>query len=581
MSAVKRTFRTPEETRALLAVARGDAPPDLLITNGQILNVYSGETLPGSIAVAGRRIAYVGARPVEPGPKTLTIDARGRVLAPGYVDPHAHPQAMFTPAEGARTVLPLGTTTMVADTILLLAATRSERTAEIMTALSALPLHFFWFLRLHGQSHTSTEDVWIDDRRLADLLRLDTVRAVGEVTRWPLVYAGDPQILGRIALGLERGRRVEGHAPGVAADRLQALAAAGISSDHEAITAEQALDRLRAGMYVMLRHSSLRLDLPSLLGVASGARAFSGRLMLTPDGPSPDFILQRGYVDHLIRIAIDCGLDPVAAYQMATLNPATYYGLDEEIGGLAPGRRADINVLPSLREPRPEVVIADGRTVAEDGRLTVEFPDLPWAEWIRPLVQRRWHPDPSLFSLDGAPSPLPGMHLQNAVIAARRDVEIKSGSLPDGVLRFVLIDPAGRWRVRTCLSGLADRLGGLASTFSTAGGIYVAGSDPRDMSIAASRVLELGGGVVVAEEGAVRFELPLPLAGVMSARPMREIVAATDALTALLRERGYPHHDLPYTLLFFGFDALPYVRLTYLGLWDVLAAKVLIPREEL
>jgi adenine deaminase len=470
---------------------------------------------------------------------------------------------------------------MVADTILLLAATRPERTAEIMTALSSLPLHFFWFLRLHGQSHTSTEDVWIDDRRLADLLRLDTVRAVGEVTRWPLVYAGDPQILGRIALGLERGRRVEGHAPGVAADRLQALAAAGISSDHEAITAEQALDRLRAGLYVMLRHSSLRLDLPALLGVANGARAFSGRLMLTPDGPSPDFILQRGYMDHLIQVAVDCGLDPVAAYQMATLNPATYYALDEEIGGLAPGRRADINILVSLREPRPEVVIADGRTVAEDGRLTVDFPDLPWTEWIRPLVNRRWHPDPSLFSLDGIASPLAGMHLQNAVIAARRDVEIQNGALPEGVLRFTLIDPAGRWRVRTCLSGFADRLGGLASTFSTAGGIYVAGGDPRDMSVAAARVVELGGGIVVAEDGAVRFELPLPLAGVMSPWSMREIVAATDALTALLRERGYPHHDLPYTLLFFGFDALPYVRLTYLGLWDVLAAKVLIPREEL
>jgi adenine deaminase len=173
------------------------------------------------------------------------------------------------------------------------------------------------------------------------------------------------------------------------------------------------------------------------------------------------------------------------------------------------------------------------------------------------------------------------MHLQNAVIAARRDVEIQNGALPEGVLRFTLIDPAGRWRVRTCLSGFADRLGGLASTFSTAGGIYVAGGDPRDMSVAAARVVELGGGIVVAEDGAVRFELPLPLAGVMSPWSMREIVAATDALTALLRERGYPHHDLPYTLLFFGFDALPYVRLTYLGLWDVLAAKVLIPREEL
>jgi adenine deaminase len=334
-------------------------------------------------------------------------------------------------------------------------------------------------------------------------------------------------------------------------------------------------------MYVMLRHSSLRLDLPALLAVATDARAFSGRLMLTPDGPSPDFILEHGYMDHLVRIAIEHGAAPVAAHQMASLNPATYYGLDEEIGGLAPGRRADINILPSLRDARPEIVISDGRTVAEDGRLTIAWQDLPWSEWLRPFVTRRWRPEPSLFSMDGAPSPMPAMHLQNSVIASRRDVQINNGVLPAGVLRFVLIDPGGRWRVRTCLSGFADRLGGLASTFSAAGGVYVAGLDPGDMAMAAGRALELGGGIVLAEGGEVRFELPLPLAGVMSPRPMREIVEATDALASLLRERGYAHHDLPYTLLFFGFDALPYVRLTYAGVWDVLASTTLIPREDL
>lgn len=581
MGAVKRTFRTPEETRALLAVARGDAPPDLLIINGQVLNVYSGEVLPATVAASGRRIAYVGTRTIQPGPQTATIDARGRILVPGYVDPHAHPQAMFTPAEGARVVLPLGTTAMVADTILLLAATDPEHTAEILQTLSSLPLHFFWFLRLHGQSHTGTEHLWLTDERLDRLLDLEIVRAVGEVTRWPQVYDGDPELLGRIAQSLARGRRVEGHAPGVGADRLQALGGAGISSDHEAITAEQAVDRLRAGLYVMLRHSSLRLDLPALAGVASAARAFSGRLMLTPDGPSPDFILAHGYMDYVVRVAIEHGVDPIAAHQMATLNPATYYGLDEELGGLAPGRRADINILASVGETRPEVVVADGRTVAEDGRLTVTFPDLPWAEWLRPLGRGGWHPDASVFALERLGSPLPGMHLQSAVIASRRDVEIRGGVLPAGVLRFVLLDPAGRWRVRTCLSGFADRLRGLASTFSTAGGVYVAGTDPHDMATAAARALDLGGGIVLAEGGAVRFELALPLAGIMSPRPMRDIVDATDALTALLRERGYGHHDLPYTLLFFGFDALPYVRLTYAGLWDVIAAKTLIAREDL
>jgi adenine deaminase len=580
MGGVKRTFRTPDETRAMMAVARGEAPPDLLITGGQVLNVYSGEVLPATLAAVAGRIAYVGGRPVEPGPRTTVIDARGRTLAPGYVDPHAHPQAMFTPVACARAVLPLGTTAAVADTMLLLSLTLPERTLDALAALSALPLHFFWFLRLHGQSHHPDEAAMLADERLSALLEVDTVRSVGELTRWPLVYDGDRALLARIARGLAAGRRVEGHAPGVSSDRLQVLAAAGVSSEHEAITAEQALDRLRAGLYVMLRHGSHRSDLPALAPMVSAGRACSGRVMLTPDGPSAAFIQTHGYMDHLVRLAMGLGIDAVAAYQMATINPATYYSLDEELGGLAPGRRADILALTDLHDPRPEMVIAGGRRVAQDGRLLIDLPEPAWNEWLRPFAPAPWRPTPEVFSLGGLPSPAPAMHLTNAVITERRDITL-DGDLPPGVLRIIFLDPAGRWRCRALLTGFAEALGGLASTYNTGGGVYVLGRDPGDMARAASRALDLGGGVVLVEEGAVRFELPLPLGGLMSPRSIPEVAAATDALTALMRARGYPHHDLPYSLLFLGFDGLPYIRLTYRGLWDVREARVLIPRETL
>lgn len=580
MGAVKRTFRTMEDLRALAAVARGDAPPDLLITGGDILNVYSGELLPGSVAVAAGRIAYAGTRVFASGPSTTVVDARGRVVAPGYIDPHAHPQAMFTPTAFARAVLPLGTTAVVADTIMPLNLTDPARTDEVLDALSALPLRFFWFLRIHGQAHGMSDDVLMGDERIRRLQSRDDVRTVGEITRWPLVYHGDGAVLGRIAAGLGEGRRVEGHAPGVSADRLQVLAAAGISSDHEAITAEQVLDRLRAGLYVMLRHGSLRPDLPALAAVATAARAYSGRIMLTPDGPAADFIQSRGYMDHLIDVALRLGLDPLAVYQMATLNPAAYYSLDEELGGIAPGRRADILLLDGIDRPRPQTVIAGGRVVARDGRLLEDLPDLPWARWLQPFAPEQWRPDASVFSLDGMPNPAPALHLDNVVITSLREIAI-GGDLPQGVLRLVLLDPAGRWRCRALLSGFASEIGGLASTYATSRGVYVMGRNPQDMAAAAGRALDLGGGVVLVDAGAVTFELPLSLGGLMSPRPIPDVAGSVERLTVLLRARGYAYHDIGYTLLFLGFDSLPYVRLTYRGVWDVLRGRTIAPREDL
>jgi adenine deaminase len=580
MSAVKRTFRTLDDVRTLMAAARGEAPPEILITGGQILNVYSGEQLPGLVAIARGRIAYVGDRPIKPGPKTTVIDARNRLVAPGYVDPHAHPFAMYTPEELARVALVRGTTAIGADTFMMLNATRGVATEEALTALAGLPLRYFWWLRLHNQGHTEDEDAVFSDERLSALLAREDVRAVGEVTRWPQMFAGDPTTLARVARGFETGRRVEGHFPGVSADRLQVLTAAGASSDHEAITADQAMARLRAGLYVMLRHGSLRPDLPALAPVATGARAFSGRLMLTPDGPSPGFVHQHGYMDHLIDVAMREGIDPTAAYQMATVNPATYYGLDEELGGVAPGRRADIVVLNRLDQPRPEVVIAGGQVAALGNRLVAAIPALPWERWLRPFAPDPWRPDASIFTLDGLPSPTPAMHLDSAAIASRKDIA-HSGDLPEGVMRLVLLSPSGRWRVRALLSGFGDDLGGLASSYSGSGGLVVFGRSAQDMAVAACRVLDLGGGVVLAENGVVRFELPLPLGGTMSPKPMAALSADLDRLTSIVRARGYRHQDLHYTLLFFGFDSLPYVRLTYRGLWDVVAGREIIAREDL
>src|SRR6267142_1911713 len=221
-------------------------------------------------------------------------------------------------------------------------------------------------IRPHAQSRSRDEWRRFDLPTLAKAFAHPRTIAVGEVTRWPDAWRGDRELLRR--LGLARGARVEGHTAGAPGEKIPAIAAAGFTSDHEPITAQEVLDRARQGIAVMLRESSLRPDLVGLLDALKTAPALASRLMLTSDGSMPAFLRTHGFVDHLIRVALERGVAPIDAYRMATLNPATYYGLDADLGGIAPGRYADICVLDDLAEPRPSTVIARGKVIATSGR---------------------------------------------------------------------------------------------------------------------------------------------------------------------------------------------------------------------
>jgi len=586
---VRHTTRTPDELRTLLEVAAGRRPADVYLEGAAVLNVYSGELYPANVAIAGGRIAYAGPSRGMVGPETEVHTYPGKILAPGYIDPHTHVTGMATPVEFAREVLRTGTTTLVADAMQLMLQTPPGRLAPLLETLAAMPVRILWAIRLHGSSHLPDEAAFSLERVQA-LLGLDVVRTVGEVTRWPAVYYGDDDLIQKIAVALAAGRRVDGHAPGASYDRLSALAAAGWSSDHEAITAAEVTNRLRAGMYTMLRHSSLRPDVLALAEAVTPERARSGRLMLTADGPEAATIAREGYLDHVIRRAIAAGIEPVLAYQMATLAPATYVGLDEDLGGIAPGRRANVVVLDDLREPRPSTVFADGRIAARDGVCTAAFPEIAWSEFIPRRFAPAWDPAPELFEMPAEPSggatvSFPAIVLENSVITRRRDVPmtVRGGRLevPPSVVRLALLDPGGRWIVRGVLGNFVDRLGGLASTFNVTAHLTVLGQHTGDMARAARRVLELGGGIVAVEDGRTVLEVPLPIGGIMAADRFPVIAERAAALYAFLRDRGYPHTDPHYTLLFLPLDSLPDVRVTYRGVWDVRRGRVLVPRCDL
>jgi adenine deaminase len=562
------------ERRRLTAVARGAAPADLYVRGGTLLNVYTGELYPANVAVRGERIAYVGSRTDMVQATTAVVDALGRVLVPGYIDPHVHPAHVITPSALARHVLALGTTTLVGDTLQFWELGGVHAFTAVADALARSPVKFYWMIRPHAQSRTTDEPRRFPLRDLVRALAHPSAVAIGEVTRWPDVHAGDPHLLRRLDLALARGQRVEGHTAGASAEKIAAIAAGGLSSDHEPITAREVLERARQGIAVMLRESSLRPDLSDLLAALKDAPGLAARAMLTADGSMPAFVLEHGFVDHLIRTAIQRGVPPVDAYRMATLNPATYFGKDADLGGIAPGRYADVCILRDLDEPRPETVIARGRVAARDGRTLLPIPQPSWRRVFMTPAARltvRWRARPEDFRLPERPT-FPVLRLVSAVITK---IEDRAPQPTD--LHAALIDRRGGWVAPALIAGFAERVDGLATTISTDFNILTLGRRPESIARAVNRLLELRGGVVLVDGDAVTWELPLPLGGIMTAADLPEAAARERELSRHLAERGYAFHEPLFTLFFLSADFLPAARLTPRGVWDVKAARILLP----
>jgi adenine deaminase len=479
-----------------------------------------------------------------------------------------------TPSALARAILPLGTTAVFADTLHFWELGGLRAVCQIADALAGSPLRFSWMLRVNGQAATRDESRRFAIPAIDTALAHPSVAAVGEVTRWPELFRGDAALLRRLDRAQRRRLRVEGHTAGAAPGKLPAIAAAGITSDHEPITADEVLARARLGIAVMLRGSSLRPDLPGLLDALKQAPALAAHAMLTADGAMPAFIVANGFVDHLLRIALDRGVAPVDAYRMASLNAAIYYGRDQDLGGIAPGRFADICVLRDLAEPRPDIVIARGRVAARDGRLLVAIPEVPWRRVLtspRARLTVRWRARASDFRLPSRER-YPVLRLVSAVIS-----RLEERSLDAGDLHAALVDREGRWVAPGVVAGFAERLDGLATSITTDFNILVLGREPAAMAQAVNRLLALHGGIVLVDRGTVSFALPLPIGGTMHRGELRDAAADEERLRHLLVERGYRWHDPLFSIFFLAADFLPHVRLSPRGVWDVRRRRVLLP----
>jgi adenine deaminase len=551
----------------------------LAVTGGTVADVYSGTWVEANVEVDRGRIVYVGPR--RPPADAARIDARGKVVAPGFIEPHTHPWVLYSPTSLLEAAVPDGTTTLVYDNLFFFLAHGPDGLRTIVDAMNEAPAHVRWVARLAPQSAYDDEAERFATAIVAPLLSWPEVVASGEITGWARVARGDERLAAGIAAAKAAGRRVDGHNAGASYDRLAELSAAGISADHEGISGADALNRLRLGMWTMLRQSSLRPDLEAILRDLGDVVNTSRRLMLTTDGATPSFYAERGMIGGALRLAVECGVDPMRALQLATIDPATFLHLDEELGGLAPGRRATMVLLPEAERYtrgaggdlfRPELVLVDGRVVAQDGRLTASLPEVPWEE-LRgyPLAPPQTFADPAIYAIG---EPVPAMRYESAVINRRAD--LAGPELPPGHVHAALVGRDGSWVTHAVVAGLLD-VSGFATTATTSLELLVLGRDPAAMARAAARVAEMGGGFAF-DRG---WSAPLEIDGLITSGGFDKAVTFERKLSNEMAAHGYPFHDPLYSLLFASGDFLPELRLTPRGVIEVKSGAVLAPPRPL
>ncbi|MBA3375344.1 MAG: adenine deaminase [Actinobacteria bacterium] len=561
-----------ETLRRRLAVARGDEPADLVVRGGRVFSVFTREWLDVDIAVADGFVAGLGEYDGRE-----SVDASGRWVVPGFIDAHMHLESVkLMVDEFARLVLPLGTTAVVADPHEIANVLGVDGIHWLLDASSGLQLDvFFMAPSCVPASPFESPRRPLGPGDLESLMRRRRVLGLAEMMNFPGVIDGAPAELAK--LGLEGAAHVDGHAPGVVGKDLQAYAAAGIASDHEALTVEEGRERLRAGMWLLMREASMARNLLDLLPLV--LEYGPGRIAFCTDDRDPEDIADDGHINGMVRKAVAAGIAPEDALPMASFHPALWHGLGEH-GAIAPGYQADLLVLPDLESFSPELVLKSGRPVEE-----VQEVDIP--DWVRQSVriQPLRTEDLAIASSGGNVRALGLVEDQVVTESLVKEPAIEDGfavSDPDRDLAKIAVVErhlaTGRVGVGF-LSGSGLKRGALASTVAhDAHNLVVVGMDDGDMVFAVERLAEIGGGIVAVQGSTVVAECPLPIAGLLSEARLPELIAQSRACNEEAHELGWVGATPFLTLSFLGLSVIPHLKITDRGLVDVDSLEI-VPLE--
>jgi adenine deaminase len=557
-----------ERMEKRLQAARGEIEVDLVIAGGLVGNVYTGEWLPQNIALYDGVIVGLGD---YSGPR---LEVPGRYLVPGFIDGHLHLESsMLTPRELARALVPLGTTSIVADPHEIANVWGTRGLDYLLAASEGLPLDIFFMLpSCVPASSLSTSGAKLSAADLLPYGAHPRVLGLAEVMNFPGTVAGDTHILEKIAL-YPRGP-VDGHAPLLSGKALNAYRLAGVGSDHECTELNEAQEKLRLGFTLMIREGSLAKNLVDLLPAVTPATL--GRSLLVTDDCHPEDLMKRGHLDHLLRLAVSKGLDPLAAITMVTLTPSNYFAMRDR-GAIAPGMAGDLVALQDLREFRVEKVWKKGRLVAEEGHLLreIELPYYPAP--FAPLQASSLDTNALLPRVTGdlvkIIGLIPGQLLTEKLVLPTPAQDGRLGNdVERDLLKIAVVERHHRsGRIGLGLvKGFGIKKGALASTVAhDSHNLVLIGVSEEDMIAAANHLVKLGGGLAVVSERQVLADLPLPVAGLLSPASLEEVAQAHGRLKDAYRSLGGILDDPFMTLAFLSLEVIPALKLTDLGLVDV------------
>ena len=563
----------------LISVAKGELPADLILANAKVVNVFSGEVKPGNVAICEDRIAGVG----DYHQAKQVMDLGDKYLAPGLINGHTHLESsMLDIGQYAQAVVPRGALAVVTDLHEIANVCGLKGIRYVLGCARRLPLDLFLMApSCVPPTSLKTSGASLEPETIGQLLRWKGCIGLGEVMNFSGVLGGDENVLSKI--NLARGKVIDGHAPGVGGKNLNAYIAAGILSDHESTSLEEARQKLRQGMYIMIREGSSEKNLDALLPLVTD-KTYK-RCMFVVDDRSCLDLLRDGDIDAVVRKAIHSGLDPVRAIQMATINTAEYFRLDR-LGAIAPGYQANLIVIDELSNLSIDMVFYRGRLVARQGKPL--FPLYQAARGLANTVNIKPFNIEALKLLASEKTE-PVIEIVPGQIITKKRVErvkVLDGIIvPDidrDILKLVVVErhkATGNIGLGMVM-GFGLKKGALASSIAhDSHNIIAVGTNDNDIFIAVKEIERLNGGLVVTAEGRVLASLALPIAGLLSDEPLEVVVDKLEKLEQLARDLGTTLPSPFSTLSFLALPVIPELRLTNLGLVDVNAFSLKVSRR--
>ena len=560
----------------------GDKKADLVLKNCNLLSVYTKEIIPKTqIAIINDRIAYVGPDAEHTlGPKTTVIDVEGKYVSPGFADPHLHIDQFVLPSEFAKKSLLCGVTSLFSDPIDVVSVTGYKGFQEFLKLGEDLPIRIFQVVPGGlpvDAKFSNTKSLSLSQEKSA--VKHPHVLGLGEVFSWTKVTQREPKTMKSLSTMLECDCIINGHTAGISEKKLNAYVSSGILSCHEPIDFVQVLERLRLGMWVMIREGSIRRDLKEIIPRILSHGTYLNRLMFCSDGLNPLDITKFGHIDHCIRESIKLGLKPIDAITMASKNNFDYYNMGKDLGGIAPGKLADILIFNDLKSFKPSKVFVGGKLVVSNGSIVTSIKKKTISSWIKKTVKLKKFSENDFLIKSKKKDVLANtIFMQTEIITKIGSAELHSknghvsASLDSDIWKVAAFDRIHGTNRHSIgfLENFGADIGAFASTWSFhENDMIVIGSNDSDMAIASNHIIKNQGGLVVVKSGKILASLPLQFAGIISTDSFEKVSSNFQKINNSIVDSGCKFAR-PYLIpLFLPFLALPSVRILSGGIVDV------------